>query len=132
MHVTYAIAVVRGALRSKPPMTTPRFSIVLPVHRDGPALRRCLDACLGQDYPDFEVVVSADRPVAGLPESVLLVETGAVQDTSPAEKRDAAFGATSGDVLAYVDDDAYPRGTGSRLRRGSSPTAMPRRSAARA
>ena len=90
-------------------MTAPRFSIVIPTHRDGPAFRRCLSAALAQDYPDFEVVVASDRPVLDLPEEVVRVETGATVDTSPAEKRDAAFPATTGDIVAYVDDDAYPR-----------------------
>jgi glycosyltransferase involved in cell wall biosynthesis len=86
-----------------------RFSIVVPAHRDGPAFRRCLQACLDQDHPNFEVVVASDRPLPQLPQNVTVVETGASADTSPAEKRDTAFPKTSGDVLAFVDDDAYPR-----------------------
>jgi glycosyltransferase involved in cell wall biosynthesis len=90
-------------------MSKLRFSIVIPAHRDGAAFRRCLQACLDQDYPDFEVVVAADRSLSSLPAEVVFVETGSSSDTSPAEKRDAAFSHTSGDVLAFVDDDAYPR-----------------------
>jgi GT2 family glycosyltransferase len=90
-------------------VSSPKFSIVIPAHRDGPGFRRCIEACLDQDYSDFEVVVASDRSVPGLPQGVTLVETGASADTSPAEKRDSAFPITSGDVLAYVDDDAYPR-----------------------
>jgi GT2 family glycosyltransferase len=90
-------------------MSTLRFSIVIPAHRDGVAFRRCLQACLDQDYSNFEVVVAADRQLPRLPAEVTLVETGSSSDTSPAEKRDAAFLHTSGDVLAFVDDDAYPR-----------------------
>jgi GT2 family glycosyltransferase len=90
-------------------MTALRFSIVIPVHRDGPAFRRSLQACLDQDHPNFDVVVVSDRPLAGLPAEVTFVETGADADTSPAEKRDAAFTLATGDVLAYLDDDAYPR-----------------------
>jgi GT2 family glycosyltransferase len=90
-------------------MSQLRFSIVIPAHRDGPALRRCIEACAEQDYPSFEVVVVSDRPLDSVPKGVLVVETGAGSDTSPAEKRDAAFPGTTGDVLAFVDDDAYPR-----------------------
>jgi glycosyltransferase involved in cell wall biosynthesis len=86
-----------------------KFSIVIPAHRDAAALRRCIDAALAQDYSDFEVVVASDRPIAALPDNVVQVNTGAAADTSPAEKRDAAFAVATGDVLAYVDDDAYPR-----------------------
>jgi GT2 family glycosyltransferase len=90
-------------------MSGPRFSIVIPAHRDGPALRRCVDASLQQDYPDFEVVVASDRPLPGLPTGIIRIETGADSDTSPAEKRDAAFPVATGDIFAFLDDDAYPR-----------------------
>lgn len=90
-------------------MSRPRFSVVIPAHRDGPALRRCIGACVAQEYPDFEVVVVSDRPLGPLPDGVVLVETEASSDTSPAVKRDAAFPRTTGDVIAYIDDDAYPR-----------------------
>ena len=89
-------------------MSQPHFSIVIAVHRDGPALRRCLAACLEQSYARFEVIAVSDRPLHELPPDVSIVETGAASDTSPAEKRDAAFPVASGDVLAFVDDDAYP------------------------
>jgi GT2 family glycosyltransferase len=87
-----------------------RFSIVIPAHRDGPSLRRCIDDCLAQDYSSFEVVVVSDRALERMPDGVIAVETKSPSDTSPAVKRDAAFPKTSGDVLAFLDDDAYPRG----------------------
>jgi GT2 family glycosyltransferase len=90
-------------------MSPIRFSIIVPAHRDGPALRTCLDACLEQEYANFEVIVASDRAFPGMPGAVTVVETGSRSDTSPAVKRDAAFSMASGDVLAYVDDDAYPR-----------------------
>lgn len=90
-------------------MTPQRFSIVIPAHRDGPIFRRCLEASLDQDYANFEVVVASDGPIHGLPDGVIQVDTGSDSDTSPAEKRDAAFSVATGEVLAYLDDDAYPR-----------------------
>jgi glycosyltransferase involved in cell wall biosynthesis len=89
-------------------LNLPAFSIVIPVHRNGRAFRRCLRSCLAQDYEGFaEVIVATDRSIEGLPETVRVVDTGSRADTSPAEKRDAAFVFASGDVLAYLDDDAY-------------------------
>jgi glycosyltransferase involved in cell wall biosynthesis len=86
----------------------PAFSIVIPVHRDGPVFRHCLLSCLEQDYDGFaEVVVATDRRLEGIPANVKLVVMNSGTDTSPAEKRDAAFGVADGDVLAYLDDDAY-------------------------
>lgn len=85
-----------------------RFSVVIPLHRDGPRFRRCLDACLRLDYPSFEVIVVGDRAPKALPPEVRLVETEADSDTSPPEKRDAALPVATGEVLAFIDDDAYP------------------------
>jgi GT2 family glycosyltransferase len=90
-------------------MSLLRFSIVIPAHRDGLALRQCIRACLEQEYPAFEIVVVSDRALPAMPDGVMCIETGSRWDTSPAEKRDAAFREATGDVLAFVDDDAYPR-----------------------
>ncbi len=84
------------------------FSVVIPAHRDGPALRRCMAECLEQSYENVEILVVSDQLFADLPDNVRNIETGSETDTSPAEKRDHAFVQASGDVLAYIDDDAYP------------------------
>jgi glycosyltransferase involved in cell wall biosynthesis len=89
-------------------MTAPRVSVIVPLHRDTPAFRRCLAAVRALPGDRHELVVVSDRPVDDLPADVRLVVTGAESDTSPAEKRDAAFTVASGDVLAFLDDDAYP------------------------
>lgn len=87
----------------------PLFSVVIPLHRDGPRFRRCLDACLAmQGNIPYEVVVVADRRIADLPEQVTHVVTGMPPPTSPALKRDVGAGAARGAVLAFIDDDAYP------------------------
>lgn len=90
-------------------MRAVRFSIAIPLHRDNPSFRRCLDECLALDHPDFEVVVVSDREV-DLPDDprVVAVVGGRDDDSSPAEKRDLALTNASGDAIAYLDDDAYP------------------------
>jgi GT2 family glycosyltransferase len=85
-----------------------RFSVVVPAHRNGPRLRQCVAACLALEHPNVELVVVTDRPLPEFPDGVRMIETGVNRDTSPAEKRDLASNQTSGDVLAYLDDDAYP------------------------
>src|SRR5215218_841288 len=86
----------------------PRVSVVVPLHRDTPAFRRCLSAIEALPGDDHELIVVTDRPVDGLPEDVRLVMTGSETDTSPAEKRDAALAVAAGEILAFLDDDAYP------------------------
>ena len=86
-----------------------RFSIVIPLHRPTPAFKASLAACAALDHDDFEVVVVSDRPAA-LPDDPRIrgVVTGRTDDSSPAEKRDAALPHVSGEAIAYLDDDAEP------------------------
>jgi hypothetical protein len=53
-------------------------------------------------------VVVSDTAIEALPEGVKLVVTGSSTDTSPAEKRDAASDIAQGEILAFIDDDAFP------------------------
>ena len=99
-----------GAESHPPPRERdrPAFSILIPLHREGPDFRRCLEACQALEWNDFEVIVVSDVPVADLPPSVVSIVTGAEGDTSPAEKRDRGFEHARGEVVAYLDDDAFP------------------------
>lgn len=89
-------------------MAQARSSVIIPLHHDGPAFRSCLDGCLDLDHPDFEVLVVSDRPV-DIPPPARLVLTGSGADTPPGVKRDIGIKHATGDVLAFIDDDAVPR-----------------------
>ncbi|MDD5245820.1 MAG: glycosyltransferase [Candidatus Omnitrophica bacterium] len=81
-------------------------------------LEECVSKCRQLDYPDFEIIVlpdvyqgsgpSADKPVFSTGESpdLRVIPTGAAD---PAKKRDIGFGYARGEILAFIDDDAYPR-----------------------
>jgi len=86
----------------------PVFSIIIPMHRDGDAFRRCLAGCLALNGVTYEVIVVSDKPVA-LPGGISLVVSGADHDTGPGEKRDAGVRAARGQYFAFIDDDATPR-----------------------
>lgn len=87
----------------------PLVSVIMPLHRDGPRFRFCLDRCLRmQSAVPYEVVVVADTLPSDLPREVRAVSTGSPVDTSPAVKRDVAERAANGSILAFIDDDAYP------------------------
>lgn len=87
----------------------PEVSVIVPLHRDGPQFRSCLEAYRRMRSPvPFEVVVVSDAHVAGLPADIVYVTTGATSDTSPAVKRDLGAKAARGRLLGYIDDDAYP------------------------
>lgn len=86
-----------------------RFSIIIPLHRPTAAFQKCLTECLAVDHADFEIIIVSDRryPIPEEPR-IRQVLTGSESDTSPAEKRDLASEVATGEVLAFIDDDAYP------------------------
>lgn len=82
-------------------------SILIPVKGDNRNLRECVEACLRLDYPDFEVMILPDEMI-DLPYSdrVRIIPTGPL---GPAKKRDMALDRAKGEILAFLDDDAFPR-----------------------
>lgn len=98
-----------------PPMERPPFvSVVIACPGDSWMLQECLSALARQTHRDFEVIVLPDAgPVASeafasaapAGPRLKVVETGRVR---PAEKRNAGVRVASGDVVAFIDDDAYP------------------------
>ncbi|HVL97136.1 MAG TPA: glycosyltransferase family 2 protein [Solirubrobacteraceae bacterium] len=83
-------------------------AVIVPLHRDTPAFRRCVDGVLALADDAVELVVAADRAPSDVPPPARVVLTGSATDTSPAEKRDAALETVTADVCAFIDDDAYP------------------------
>ncbi|MDD5449042.1 MAG: glycosyltransferase [Candidatus Omnitrophica bacterium] len=84
-----------------------KVSILIPIKADNKNLRECIENCLLLDYPDFEIIILPDEPVE-LPyrNKVRVVPTGKV---GPAQKRDLAVKGLESDILAFLDDDAFPR-----------------------
>lgn len=113
-RVTRASTEVDGPLRTA---STPseqgtsfipgRVSIVVPLHRDSLAFRRCIASCARLIYPDYEVIVVSDREVS-VPSDILVILTGSPIDTGPGEKRDIGMRSATGEYFAFIDDDAYP------------------------
>jgi len=73
-------------------------------------LEECISKCQGLDFTDFEILVLPDEPLgSGCP----LMENGGLSifptgPVRPAEKRDMAIKCAKGEVIAFIDDDAYP------------------------
>ncbi len=63
--------------------------------------------CLGLDYSDFEIILLPDEFLEhDLPETIKVIRTGKV---SPPEKRDLGASEAKGEILAFLDSDAFPR-----------------------
>ncbi len=80
-------------------------SIIVAVKRDNPNLRECIESCLRLDYPDFEILVLPDEDIVLNYPKTRVIPTGAV---TPPIKRDLALAQARGEVVAFIDDDAYP------------------------
>ena len=87
---------------------TPFISIVIAVKGDNPYLRQSVKYALAQDYPKerYEVIVLPDEPVEFSEPGVRVVPSG---PELPAIKRNMGVEAARGEIIAFLDDDAYPR-----------------------
>jgi GT2 family glycosyltransferase len=108
-----ALAAVRRAYAEVPfphELQWPPVSVVVCTHNGARTLRRCLRALSTLDYPDFEVIVVDDGSTD---------DTAAIADQQGfpvirtanrglANARNTGIAAATGDILAYIDDDAYP------------------------
>ncbi len=82
-----------------------RVSIVIPCKEIDNYARESIEHCLALDYPDFEILLLPDSEPEFHHPQVKVLPTGAM---GPAEKRDLATNHASGEILAFIDDDAYP------------------------
>jgi GT2 family glycosyltransferase len=81
-----------------------KVSVIIPLKADNDYIRETLSHLRHVDYPDFETLVLPDEPTAWS-DDVRVIPTGPV---GPGAKRDMALEYAAGDILAFLDDDAYP------------------------
>ncbi|MFA5156106.1 MAG: glycosyltransferase [Candidatus Omnitrophota bacterium] len=80
-------------------------SIIIAVKTWQRNLEECVAKCRELDFPDFEIIVLPDGPVSEAQKEVRIIPTGPV---SPAHKRDIGFKQANGEIIAFLDDDAWP------------------------
>jgi GT2 family glycosyltransferase len=80
------------------------FSIIVPVRAYNDYCRESLGECR-RLYPNQELLFSPDEPCQVPFEGVTVVPSGKV---GPSVKRDLCAARAKGEVLAFLDDDAYP------------------------
>lgn len=89
-------------------MRFPLVSIIIPIEEVNNYLRESLAHLVNLDYPDFEVLVFiTEKTEEKFPRTHFIVNPELAR--RPAEKRDLALKHAKGKILAFVDDDAYPR-----------------------
>ena len=82
-----------------------KVSIIIAVGVPGVYIEECIEHCLKLDYPDFEIIVLPDEDWTPPDPRIRVIPTGKVR---PAEKRDRGVQESSGEIVAIIDDDAYP------------------------
>jgi glycosyltransferase involved in cell wall biosynthesis len=110
LAIFYRTRVLRyyASVEVAPPADKPVFvTVVIACPAPSAYLAECLEGLAHQTYPHFEVIVLPDAPadLGPRPFDLRVIPTG---KTRPAEKRNAGIRDARGDVVAFIDDDAYP------------------------
>jgi O-antigen biosynthesis protein len=88
----------------------PRVSVVVCTYNGAQTLPDCLRGVSALDYPDFEVIVVDDGSTDA--SSSIAAEYGArrirTSNRGLANARNTGVEAATGEIVAYLDDDAYP------------------------
>ncbi len=88
-----------------------RASIIIPAYNAQKTLPECLVACLGQNYPDFEVIVVDDGSTDGTSAVAQQFETVLYHrqtNGGPSSARNTGARLASGEILVYTDADCVP------------------------
>jgi len=92
----------------------PTASIVVPCFNAARTVGRCVDACLGQDYPYLEIVFvddgSSDSTLAVL-EAYEHITVIAQENKGPASARNLGWRSSTGEIICFTDSDCVPNPT---------------------
>jgi cellulose synthase/poly-beta-1,6-N-acetylglucosamine synthase-like glycosyltransferase len=83
-----------------------RVSIIIAFYKNRAYLEECLRHCSDIDYPDFEILVVTHSPLQLSNEKVRVVLT---EKVGQGDKKNIGVACASGELCAFIDDDAYPR-----------------------
>jgi GT2 family glycosyltransferase len=108
-----ALHAVRGAFASAPfggVRRWPRMSVIVCSHNGGSTLRDCFEGLSRLDYPDYEVIVVDDGSTDG---AIAIAEDYGFRlirtpNRGLGSARNTGLEAATGEIVAYIDDDAYP------------------------
>lgn len=85
------------------------FSIIIPTRKINPyILDEIIPALKNQSYKNFELIIIVGKPEVQqkLPYWVRIILSN--KNNGPASKRDLGVSEAKGEIIAFIDDDAYP------------------------
>jgi glycosyltransferase involved in cell wall biosynthesis len=108
-----ALAAVRDAFSETPfPQNRewPRVSVVVCTYNGARTLRNCLQGLSMLDYPNFEVIVVIDGSTDHSKQIAdeFNVRVIVTENRGLSSARNTGMTAANGEIVAYIDDDAYP------------------------
>ncbi|PIN94833.1 hypothetical protein COU61_00225 [Candidatus Pacearchaeota archaeon CG10_big_fil_rev_8_21_14_0_10_35_13] len=83
----------------------PKFSIIIPTREVNHFIREAIPHHLNQDYKDFEIIIVTEVDEKEIFEKTRYIKVGKVP---PSEKRNLGVRESRGEIIAFIDDDAYP------------------------
>jgi GT2 family glycosyltransferase len=108
-----ALSAVRKAFAEvpfPPGQCWPRISVVVCTYNGGRTIRHCLRGLLRLEYSNFEVIVVDDGSTDGT--AAIVEEYGfrliRTENRGLSSARNTGMEAARGEIVAYLDDDAYP------------------------
>ncbi len=110
LAIFYRLRILRyyGSVEVAPQQENPMLvSVVIVCPAPSPYLTECLNALAHQTYSHFEVIVLPNEltSLGDFPFPLQVIPTG---KTRPAEKRNLGIQKAKGEIVAFLDDDAYP------------------------
>jgi glycosyltransferase involved in cell wall biosynthesis len=108
-----ALAAIRAAFEQLPfaeKKSCPRISVIICTYRGAATLEECLAGLQRVDYPNFEIIVVNDGSDAGVAAIVkkFPVRLLNIPHSGLSAARNAGCAAATGEIVAYLDDDAWP------------------------
>ena len=83
-----------------------KFSIIIPVKKISDYVREAIPHFQKQTYRDFEIIIISEyKEKEKFPHTKILKS----KEAPPAEKRNLGAKLAKGEILAFIDDDAYPK-----------------------
>lgn len=82
-----------------------KVSIIIPVKEINNYIKEAMPYLLDLDYFDYEIIILPNKKTNEKFPKTRIIETG---DIGPSDKRDIGAKYAKGEILAFIDDDAYP------------------------